>query len=99
MSCWNTKITKLENEKIYISSGDRNKSYFGKFWVAKIDGLDPKFTFKRHFVNDKDGALLDNGIFQIYRTCKWAKESEIYFIQVSKGNYKFLKKQEVLSLF
>ena len=43
MACWNTKIEILDNGKIYIKSGNRSNSYFGKFWVAKITGTDPKW--------------------------------------------------------
>ena len=101
MACWHTEIKVLSNGKIYVASGDRSKSYFGKFWVAKLLGTDPKFGFNRQFVNDKDGAILEEGcIYQVYRTCQWAKRPEEYFVSVSisKSDYQILTKQEVISL-
>jgi hypothetical protein len=99
MACWNTKIETLNNGKLYINSGNRSNSYFGKFWVAKITGTDPKFGLSRQFVNDKDGAVLEDGIYQIYRNCQWAKRAEEYFLKVIGNTYETLTKQEVISLF
>lgn len=100
MACWNTSIKTLENGKIYISSGDRSNSYFGKFWVAKIIGSDPKWGMKREFINDKDGAVInEDGIYQIYRTCQWAKRAEEYFMKVTNNNYEIITKQDVLATF
>ena len=98
MACWNTKIETLANGKIYINSGDRSNSYFGKFWVAKITGSDPKWGMKREFVNDKEGALIkEDGFYQIYRNCNWAKRPEEYFIKVSGSDYEIVTKQDVLA--
>jgi len=100
MACWNTKIEKLQNGKIYIKSGDRSNSYYGKFWVAKINGIDQKFGFSRTFINDKDGALIDgDGIYEIYRNCTWAKRPENYFINVENGEYEMITKEDVLGMF
>ncbi len=99
MACWNTKIETLNNGKIYINSGDRSNSYFGKFWVAKITGTDPKFGLSRQFVSDKDGALLEDGIYQVHRNCQWAKVAEEYFLKVVGNTYETLTKQEVIALF
>lgn len=99
MACWNTKIETLNNGKVYINSGDRSNSYFGKFWVAKITGTDPKFGLSRQFVNDKDGAVLEDGIYQIHRNCQWAKRAEEYFLKVSGNNHETLTKKEVIALF
>lgn len=100
MACWNTEIETLNNGKLYVSAGDRKNTYYGKFWVARITGLDPNFGFARTFVNDKDGATLnEDGIYQIYRTCQWAKRPEDYFIKVTDGEYETLTKQEVIALF
>ena len=98
MACWNTSIEKLK-EKIYVKSGDRSNSYFGKFWVAKITGLDAKFVLSRQFVNDKDGAFLDDGIYQVYRNCKWAKRAEDYYVKIVGSTHVILTKQEVIALF
>ena len=99
MACWNTKIETLNNGKVYINSGNRSSSYFGKFWVAKITGTDPKFGLSRQFVNDKDGAVLEDGIYQIHRSCQWAKGAEEYFLKVVGNTYETLTKQEVIVLF
>lgn len=99
MACWNTKIETLANGKVYINSGDRSNSYFGKFWVAKITGTDPKFGLSRQFVNGKEGAVLEDGIFQVYRNCQWAKKPEEYFLKVIGNSYETLTKQEVIALF
>lgn len=99
MACWNTKIETLSNGKVYINSGDRSNSYFGKFWVAKITGTDPEFGLSRQFVSDKDGAVLEDGIYQVHRNCKWAKSAEEYFIKVTGSDYETLTKQEVIALF
>lgn len=99
MACWNTKIETLNNGKVYINSGDRSNSYFGKFWVAKITGTDPKFGLSRQFVSDKDGAVLEDGIYQVHRDCQWAKRAEGYFLKVTGNNYETLTKQEVIALF
>lgn len=98
MACWNTKIETLANGKIYINSGDRSNSYFGKFWVAKITGSDLKWGMKREFVNDKDGAVInEDGIYQIHRDCQWAKRPEEYFMKVSGNDYEIVTKQDVLA--
>ena len=99
MACWHTSIETLENGKVYVESGDRSNSYYGKFWVAKITGIDPKFGLARTFVNDKDGAILEDGIYQVYRNCQWAKRPEEYFLKVEAGNYETVSKQQVLSMF
>lgn len=99
MACWNTEIKTLDNGKVYIDSGDRSNSYFGKFWVAKITGTDPKFGLSRQFINNKEGAVLEDGIFQVYRNCQWAKRPEEYFLKVIGNSYETLTKQEVIALF
>ena len=100
MACWNTKIEILDNGKIYIKSGNRSNSYFGKFWVAKITGTDPKWGLARTFINDKDGAIIEeDGIYEIYRNCQWAKSAENYFIKVENDNYEIVSKSEVLGMF
>lgn len=98
MACWHTSIETLSNKNIYVKSGDRSNSYYGKFWVAKITGKDPKFTFQREFVNDRDGAEIKaDGFYQVFRTCQWAKRPEDYFIRVEGGKYKFVDKSDVIS--
>lgn len=97
MACWNTKIETLSNGKIYINAGDRSNSYYGKFWVAKITGPDPKWGMQREFVNDKDGAVLEDGIYQIHRSCQWGKRPDEYFVKVSGNNYETITKQDVLA--
>jgi len=100
MACWNTKIEILDNGKIYIKSGNRSNSYFGKFWVAKITGTDQKWGLARTFINDKDGAIIEeDGIYEIYRNCQWSKSAENYFIKVENGNYEIVSKSEVLGMF
>jgi len=100
MACWNTKIEILDNGKIYIKSGNRTNSYFGKFWVAKITGTDPKWGLARTFINDKDGAIIEeDGIYEIYRNCQWSKSAENYFIKVENDNYEIVSKSEVLGMF
>jgi len=100
MACWNTKIRTLNNGKLYINAGDRLNSYFGKFWVAKITGTDPKFGLRRQFINDKDGAVLEeDGIYQIYRDCQFSKRPEEYFLKIVGNTYETLTKQEVIALF
>ena len=100
MACWNTKIEILNNGKIYIKSGDRSNSYYGKFWVAKITGTDPKWGLARKFINDKEGAIIEeDGIYEIYRTCTWAKRPEDYFIKVEGDKYEIIKREDVLGMF
>jgi len=100
MACWNTKIEILDNGKIYIKSGDRSNSYFGKFWVAKITGTDPKYGLARTFVNDKNGAVInEDGIYEVFRTCTWAKRPENYFIKVEGDEYEIIKREDVLGMF
>lgn len=97
MACWHTSVSELSNGKLYIKSGNRSNSYYGKFWVAKIVGHDPKFTFSREFVNDSDGAVIEkDGIYQIFRTCQWAKRPENYFIEVVGNEYITLSKEQVI---
>lgn len=100
MACWNTKIEILQNGKIYVKSGNRDNSYYGKFWVAEILGTDPKFGLKRQFINSKEGAVIEkDGIYEIYRNCTWAKRAENYFIKVENDNYEIVSKSEVLGMF
>jgi hypothetical protein len=99
MANWHTKIENI-NGRVYVDSGNRNNSYLGKFWVAKIENTDPKFGFKRVFINDKDGALLDIGvIYQVHRSCQWGRPED-YFIQPQEGgDYEILSKKDVLQHF
>lgn len=100
MACWNTQIEILSDGKIYIKSGNRSNSYYGKFWVAKINGTDPKWGLARTFVNNKEGAVIEkDGIYEIYRTCTWAKRPENYFIKVEGDEYEIIKREDVLGMF
>ena len=97
MAGWNTVIEKLDNGMLYVSSGKRYNE--DKFWVAKILGLDPKFTFLREFINDAGGALLESGyVYEVKRDVGF-KRPENYFIKVEDDSYSILSKKEVLNLF
>ena len=97
MACWNTEIRNTENA-IIIESGDRSGKYFGKFWVAKITGRDPKFGLKREFVNSKEEArITEDGFYQIHRSTPYGTEE--YFIHVIGANLQKVEKEDVVSSF
>ena len=99
MAIWHTRI-EVGSDKIYVKSGDRSASYYGKFWVARIVGLDPKFGLNRVFVNNKELAVIaEDGIYEVFRTCQWAKRPENYFIEIKGSQYELLSKEEVTAKF
>ena len=99
MACWNTHIETTES-KVVVKSGTRDHSYYGKFWVAKITGTDPKWGLKREFVNGKDEARIsEDGIYQVFRTCQYAKRDENYFIRVTGNTYAEISKEEAIQHF
>lgn len=64
-----------------ISAGSRNH----KSWVAKIDGVDPKYGFKRTFIDSSDHNLSErtyNLGAGLYEVCN---AGERYFIRVVGG--------------
>ena len=79
----------------------------GKEWVAEIVGRDPKYTFKREFLNavardwsysGKTGTTayeLENG--KIYEINEPWKDRR--FVEVRNGEIKTLDTEEVLSKF
>ncbi len=97
MACWNTTIEKI-NKKIYITPGNREGGYYGKFWVAKILGKDDKFHFKREFVNTPYEAVIDEGIFEIYRNTPYSKYPEHYFLKVCNGVWEKLSRKQIIKL-
>jgi hypothetical protein len=100
MATWQTDIELLANGMVYVSSGNRRGSYYGKFWVAEISGLDPKFGFSRSFVSDRDGATLEPGkIYEVFRSCTYAKRPESYFIAPRENGWDILDKKEVIGMF
>lgn len=96
MACWNTEIR--TNGTVVVESGLRTGKYFGKFWVAKITGRDPKFGLKREFINSKEEAVLNgDGFYQVHRSTPYGAEE--YFLQVTGTNSKVVGKEEVVSSF
>lgn len=82
MACWNTSIKKV-GSVLLVQSGDRTKSYKGKFWVARIKKYSPelKYKFEREFINDFSAAhITQPGIYEVYRGTPYGDER--YFIVV-----------------
>lgn len=96
MASWNTEIETKDN-KVIITSGDRSNSYYGKFWVAQLTGLDSKWGFTRNFINNKEDAIIrEDGFFQVFRTCQWAKRDEKYFVIVKNGQFTIVEKNDII---
>jgi len=97
MACWNTEI-RTNGTSIVVESGTRSGKYFGKFWVAKITGRDPKFGLKREFINSKEDAVLNSdGFYQIHRSTPYGTEE--YFLQVTGTSSKVVEKEVVVSSY
>lgn len=97
MACWNTEI-KTSGNSIVVESGERSGKYFGKFWVARITGTDPKFGLKREFISSKEDALLNgDGFYQIHRSTPYGTEE--YFLQVTGTNSNVVEKEDVVSAY
>jgi hypothetical protein len=80
-------------------------------WVARLNGLDERWGFKREFVKGvhdysyarRTGSrgiylyfALAPGFYEIYRAISW-KHDERYFIQVDgQGNWRKVNKEEVV---
>lgn len=82
-----------ENKKVTIvtSSGSRNH----KSWVARIDGTDARFGFKRTFVDAVDHNWMEKHFelgAGVYEVCD---AGERYFIRVAGGTIERINRTEV----
>lgn len=83
-------------------------------WVARIDGTDPRWGFRREFVrgvhdytygeeHHSRGVwlyfFLPPGLYEVYRPVSW-KHEERYFVRVDgQGNLHRIRRQDVVTAF
>jgi len=80
-------------------------------WVAAVEGLDPKYGFRRKFMKgqrDYAGANgvgsrgvweyypLDDGLYEVHERTSWTKTRR-YFVRVANGQIEEISRNEVFA--